>query len=150
MPSKRKRAAPEDKKVVSPLKETNGAETEEMQKQQTEEGDRHLKHSREKKRKNESLGGHTMSRCQYYEDVLCAIGNGQSTSIDDDFPPFVLEKSDDFPKFVGFFLDEYTDELRQILRAGYEVYFAGEIGNGTMKHYDEELEHQRCLRLKAT
>ena len=33
MPPKRKRAAAEDKKVVSSLKETKGAETEEVQKQ---------------------------------------------------------------------------------------------------------------------
>ena len=50
MPPKRKRAAAEDRKVVSPLKETKGAEIEEIQKQRTEEGDRHLKHSIEKKR----------------------------------------------------------------------------------------------------
>ena len=91
MPPKRKRAAAEDKKVVSSLKETKGAETEEMQKQRTEKGNRHLKHSIEKKRKNESLGGNTMSRCQYYNEVLCAIETAQSTTIDDDFPQFVLQ-----------------------------------------------------------
>ena len=41
--------------------------------------------------KNEHPGVNTMSRRQYYEDVLCAIGIGQSTSVDDDFPPFILE-----------------------------------------------------------
>ena len=44
-----------------------------------------------KKIKNEHPGVNTMSRRQYYEDVLCAIGIGQSTSVDDDFPPFILE-----------------------------------------------------------
>ena len=44
-----------------------------------------------KKVKNESLGENTMSRRQYYDEVLCAIETAQSTTIDDDFPQFVLQ-----------------------------------------------------------
>ena len=44
-----------------------------------------------KKVKDESLAVHTMSRRQYYDEVLCVIENAQSTTIDDDFPQFVLQ-----------------------------------------------------------
>ena len=81
-----------------------------------------------------------MSRHQYYNEVLCAIETAQSTTVDEDFPQFVLQKSDEFPEF-GFFSKEYKDDLR----AGYEVYFAEEIENGTMKHFDEEVEHLKLL-----
>ena len=47
--------------------------------------------STSKKVKNESLGENTMSRHQYYDEVLCAIETAQSTTIDDDFPQFVLQ-----------------------------------------------------------
>ena len=140
MQLKRKRAAVEEKKVVAPLKKTKGAETKEMQKQWTEEGDRHLKHSMEKKRKNETQGGNTMSRHQYYDEALCVIETVQSTTINDDFPQFILQKSDDFSE-----LDFGSEEYKDVLRAGYEVYFAEEIENGTMKHFDEEVEHWKVL-----
>ena len=113
-----------------------------MQKQQTEEGHRHIKHSIEKKRKDETLGGNTMSRRQYYNEVLCVIETSQSTIINEDFPQFVdlCKRMNEFPEF-GFSSTEYRD----VLRSGYEVYFAEEIENGTMKHFDEEVDHLKLL-----
>ena len=52
-------------------------------------------------------------------------------------------KSDDFPEFVGFFSEEY----RENLRIGYGVYFKEEIEDGSVKSFDEEL---RCRSSKAS
>ena len=57
----------------------------------THQEDSHMTDSTPKKVKDESLAVHTMSRRQYYDEVLCVIENAQSTTIDDDFPQFVLQ-----------------------------------------------------------
>ena len=57
----------------------------------THHEDSHMTDSTPKKVKDESLAVHTMSRRQYYDEVLCVIENAQSTTIDDDFPQFVLQ-----------------------------------------------------------
>ena len=57
----------------------------------THHEDSHMTDSTPKKVKNKSLGGNTMSRHEYYDEVLCAIETAQSTTVDEDFPQFVLQ-----------------------------------------------------------
>ena len=78
-----------------------------------------------------------MTRRSYIAEVLSQIEHTQSTPIDDEFEQYLSEHWNDDLEFAGFFAEDYTEDYRETLRAGYNVYYQEEIENGTMKHFDK-------------
>ena len=126
LPPKRKGAAAEDTKEVPPVKKSKEAE-------ETPENSKAENVEAIPKEARGAFLPRTMKRRDYYEEVLCAIGNCQSTPVDDDFPQIVLTHTEEFTDFDDFFTEGY----KEALKAGYDAYFVDEIASGEMKNSDE-------------
>ena len=116
----------------------------------------------EKKRKNETLGGNTMTRRSYIAEVLSQIEHAQSTPIDDEFQQYLSQNwnddlecallfadSEDGPEFAGFFAEDYTEAYRETLRVGYNIYYQEEIADGSVNSYDAELKRRAQLKISV-